>query len=201
MSSVRQIIIGLIAVVGLLVAGAAAVPVANAQEPKFRTFYSPISRERDTRMPPGVESDAHGVAIIQVNAATVRSDTGWWHPAYRPRSPAALARTSMDQPLQQERLASSYRSSSPAATPVLSPQEQPPTWQSHVGSSPTRRTTTPTSTRRRACLGRFGVNSGNCPIWRGRPCHAAHGQRFAAHLICSASGGGRSSCRPGVCHR
>ncbi len=71
MSSVRQIIIGLIAVVGLLVAGAAAVPVANAQEPTFRTFVTHLSPGNEIPgCPPGVESGAHGVAIIQVNAAT-----------------------------------------------------------------------------------------------------------------------------------
>jgi hypothetical protein len=71
MSSVRRIIIGLMASVGLLVAGAAASPVANAQEPAFRTFVTLLSPGNEIPgCPPGVESGAHGVAIIQIHAAT-----------------------------------------------------------------------------------------------------------------------------------
>ena len=71
MSSVRRIIIGLLASVGLLLAGAVAVPVANAQESAITTFVVHLSPASEIPgCPPGVESGAHGVAIVQVNAAT-----------------------------------------------------------------------------------------------------------------------------------
>jgi hypothetical protein len=71
MSSVRRIIIGLLASVGLLLAGAAAVPVASAQEPTLRTFVVQLAPENEIPgCPAGVESGAHGVAVIQIDAAT-----------------------------------------------------------------------------------------------------------------------------------
>ena len=71
MSSVRRVVIGLLAFVGLLLAGAAAVPVANAQEPTLRTFVTILSAENEIPgCPVGVESGAHGVAVIQIDAAT-----------------------------------------------------------------------------------------------------------------------------------
>lgn len=71
MSSVRRVVIGLLASVGLLLAGAAAVPVANAQEPTLRTFVTILSAENEIPgCPVGVESGAHGVAVIQIDAAT-----------------------------------------------------------------------------------------------------------------------------------
>jgi CHRD domain len=71
MSSVRRVVIGLLATVGLLFAGAAAVPVASAQEPTLRTFVVQLSPENEPDgCTAGVESGAGGVAIVQVNAET-----------------------------------------------------------------------------------------------------------------------------------
>jgi hypothetical protein len=71
MSSVRRVVIGLLASVGLLLAGAAAVPVANAQEPTLTTFVAVLSAENEIPgCPAGVESGANGVAVIQIDAAT-----------------------------------------------------------------------------------------------------------------------------------
>ena len=71
MSSVRRVVIGLLATVGLLFAGAASVPVANAQEPTLNTFVVQLSAENEVPgCPAGVESGAGGVAIVQINADT-----------------------------------------------------------------------------------------------------------------------------------
>jgi hypothetical protein len=71
MSSVCRIIIGLLASVGLLLAGAATVPVANAAEPTFRTFVTILSAENEIPgCPVGVTSGAHGVAVIQIDEVT-----------------------------------------------------------------------------------------------------------------------------------
>jgi hypothetical protein len=71
MSSVRRVVIGLLASVGLLLAGTAAVPVANAQEPTLTTFVTILAPENEIPgCPAGVESGAHGVAVIQIDAAT-----------------------------------------------------------------------------------------------------------------------------------
>ena len=71
MSSVRRVVIGLLASVGLLLAGTAAVPVANAQEPTLRTFVTILSAENEIPgCPAGVESGAHGVAVIQIDDLT-----------------------------------------------------------------------------------------------------------------------------------
>jgi hypothetical protein len=71
MSSVRRVVIGLLASVGLLLAGAAAVPVANAEEPTLRTFVVQLSPENEVPgCPAGVDSGASGVAVIQINAET-----------------------------------------------------------------------------------------------------------------------------------
>jgi hypothetical protein len=70
MSSVRRVVIGLLASVGLL-AGASAVPVANAQERSLTTFVAHLSAENEVPgCPSGVESGANGVAVIQIDAAT-----------------------------------------------------------------------------------------------------------------------------------
>jgi len=71
MSSVRRVVIGLLASVGLLFAGAAAVPVANAQESTLRTFVVQLSAENEVpECQAGVESGATGVAVIQIDTAT-----------------------------------------------------------------------------------------------------------------------------------
>lgn len=71
MSSVRRVVIGLLASVGLLFAGASAIPVANAQEPRLTTFVAHLSAEAEVPgCPAGVESGANGVAVIQIDADT-----------------------------------------------------------------------------------------------------------------------------------
>jgi hypothetical protein len=71
MSSVRRVVIGLLATVGLLFAGAAAVPVANAEGPTLNTFVVQLSAENEVpACPAGVESGAGGVAVVQINAET-----------------------------------------------------------------------------------------------------------------------------------
>ena len=71
MSSVRRVVIGLLASVGLLLAGTAAVPVASAAEPTLTTFVVQLSAENEVPgCPAGVESGATGVAVVQINAVT-----------------------------------------------------------------------------------------------------------------------------------
>jgi len=71
MSTVRRVVIGLLATVGLLVAGAAAVPVANAEERTLNTFVVQLSAENETpACPKGVESGAGGVAVVQIDETT-----------------------------------------------------------------------------------------------------------------------------------
>lgn len=73
MPSVRRFVIGLLASVGLLLAGAAAVPVANAEEPTLNTFVVQLEAENEAPppgCPAGVDSGASGVAVIQINAET-----------------------------------------------------------------------------------------------------------------------------------
>jgi hypothetical protein len=71
MSSVRRVVIGLLASVGLLLAGASAVPVANAKERTLTTIVAHLSAENEVpACPAGVESGATGVAVIQIDAAT-----------------------------------------------------------------------------------------------------------------------------------
>ena len=71
MSSVRRIVIGLLASVGLLLAGASAVPVANAQERTRTTFVAHLSAENEVPgCPASVDSGARGVAVIQVDETT-----------------------------------------------------------------------------------------------------------------------------------
>jgi CHRD domain-containing protein len=71
-SSVRRVLVGLLATVGLLVAGAAAaVPVANAEEPNLRTFVTQLSAENEVPgCQAGVDSGAAGVAVVQINEST-----------------------------------------------------------------------------------------------------------------------------------
>jgi len=71
MSIVRRIVIGLLATVGLLVTGAAAGPVANAQERTVNTFVVHLSPENEVPgCPAGVESGAGGVAVVQIDEIT-----------------------------------------------------------------------------------------------------------------------------------
>src|SRR3712207_133358 len=72
MSTVRRVVIGLLATVGLLFAGAAAVPVAQADEgPRLNTFVVHLSAENEVPgCPAGVESGAGGVAIVQIDETT-----------------------------------------------------------------------------------------------------------------------------------
>jgi hypothetical protein len=69
--TIRRIVIGLLATVGLLFAGAAAVPVANAEEPTLNTFVVQLSAENEVPgCQLGVDRGAGGVAVVQVNADT-----------------------------------------------------------------------------------------------------------------------------------
>jgi hypothetical protein len=71
MSTVRRVVIGLLATIGLLFAGAAAVPVANAEEPTLNTFVVQLEAENEVRKcPAGEASGASGVAVVQINADT-----------------------------------------------------------------------------------------------------------------------------------
>ena len=71
MSTVRRVVIGLLATVGLLFAGAAAVPVANAVEPPLNTFVVQLEAENEAPgCPAGEDSGASGVAVVQINAET-----------------------------------------------------------------------------------------------------------------------------------
>ena len=71
MSSVRRVLIGLLASVGLLLAGATAVPVAHAEERTLTTFVVHLSAENEVPgCPAGVESGASGVAVVQIDAVT-----------------------------------------------------------------------------------------------------------------------------------
>jgi hypothetical protein len=71
MSSVHRVVIGILASVGLLLAGASAVPVANAEERTLTTFVAHLSAENEVPgCAPGVDSGAGGVAVIQIDEAT-----------------------------------------------------------------------------------------------------------------------------------
>ena len=71
MSSVRRVLLGLLASVGLLLAGASALPVANAQERTLTTFVAQLSPENEVSgCGPGEASGASGVAIIQIDEVT-----------------------------------------------------------------------------------------------------------------------------------
>jgi hypothetical protein len=71
MSSVRRVVITLLASVGLLFAGAAAVPVANAHERTRTIFVARLSAENEVPdCEAGVASGARGVAIVRINADT-----------------------------------------------------------------------------------------------------------------------------------
>ena len=71
MSTVRRVVIGLLATVGLLFAGAAAAPVANAVELPLNTFVVQLSPENEPAgCEAGEESGAGGVAVVQINAET-----------------------------------------------------------------------------------------------------------------------------------
>jgi len=70
MSSVRRVVIGLLASVGLLLTATTAVP-ANAQERTLTTLVAQLSAENEVPgCSPGVERGASGVAIIQIDEAT-----------------------------------------------------------------------------------------------------------------------------------
>ena len=71
MSTARRVVIGLLATIGLLFAGAAAVPVASAAEPTLNTFVVQLNAENEVpECLPGEDSGASGVAIVQINADT-----------------------------------------------------------------------------------------------------------------------------------
>ena len=71
MSTVKRVVIGLLATVGLLFAGAATVPVANAVELPLNTFVVHLEAENEIPdCPAGEESGASGVAVVQINAET-----------------------------------------------------------------------------------------------------------------------------------
>ena len=68
MSSVRRIILCLLAAVGML---AAALPAAHAEETAYTTFVAHLSAENEVPgCPAGEESGAHGVAVVQIDEAT-----------------------------------------------------------------------------------------------------------------------------------
>jgi hypothetical protein len=71
MFAVRRIVIGLLATVGLLFAGVAAMPVAHAEEPTLHTFVVQLDAENEVpECPAGEESGASGVAIVQIDEVT-----------------------------------------------------------------------------------------------------------------------------------
>ena len=71
MSSVRRVIIGLLASVAVLLVGVSAAPAANAQERSRTTLVAHLSAKNEVpACPAGVESGAEGVAIIRVDGAT-----------------------------------------------------------------------------------------------------------------------------------
>ena len=68
MSSVRRIILCLVAAVGML---AAALPAAHAEETAYTTFVAHLSAENEVPgCPAGEVSGAHGVAVVQIDEAT-----------------------------------------------------------------------------------------------------------------------------------
>ena len=70
MSSVRRVVIGLLAAVGLLLFTGTTVVPANAQERTLNTLVAQLSAENEVPgCPAGVDSGASGVAIIQIDAA------------------------------------------------------------------------------------------------------------------------------------
>jgi hypothetical protein len=73
MSSVQRVVIGVLALVGLLLAGAAAAPVANAHERTVRAFVVPLSAKSEVpECEAGLQSGARGVALILINEDTGR---------------------------------------------------------------------------------------------------------------------------------
>ncbi len=71
MSSVRRIVIGLLASVGLLLAGASAAPLANAEESTLTTFVVQLAPENEVPVcQAGVDSGAGGVAVVQIEETT-----------------------------------------------------------------------------------------------------------------------------------
>lgn len=71
MPSVRRVVIGLLASVGVLLTWAAAAPVADAHERHRTTLVAFLSAENEVpECSAGVESGAQGVAVIKINADT-----------------------------------------------------------------------------------------------------------------------------------
>jgi hypothetical protein len=71
MSSLRRVVIGLVASVGLLLLTGTAVVPANAQERTLTTLVAQLSPENQVPgCPAGVDSGAGGVAVVQINEAT-----------------------------------------------------------------------------------------------------------------------------------
>ncbi len=71
MSPIRRIVTSLLGAVGLLLAGASALPAANAEERARTTLMAQLSAENEVPgCLAGEESGAKGVAIIQIDSAT-----------------------------------------------------------------------------------------------------------------------------------
>jgi len=71
MSSVRRVVIGLLASVGVLLLTGTTVVPANAQERTLTTRVAQLSAENEVPgCPAGVDSGAGGVAVVQINEAT-----------------------------------------------------------------------------------------------------------------------------------
>jgi hypothetical protein len=71
MSSVRRVVIGLLASVGLLLFTGTTVVPADAQEHTLNTFVVQLSAENEVPgCEAGVESGAGGVAVVQINEIT-----------------------------------------------------------------------------------------------------------------------------------
>ena len=71
MSSVRRVVIGLLASVGLLLFTGTTVVPADAQEHTLNTFVVQLSAENEVPgCPAGVESGASGVAVVQIDEVT-----------------------------------------------------------------------------------------------------------------------------------
>lgn len=93
MSSVRRVVIVLLASVALLLTAPSAVTTAHAEERTRRTFVTSLSATNEVpACPAGVESGARGVAVVHVNADS--GEIRYWVvaknlPAPIPGSPGA----------------------------------------------------------------------------------------------------------------
>ncbi len=172
---------------------AAAVPVANAQEPTFRTFVTHLSPGNEIPgCPPGVESGAHGVAIIQVNAATgeIESPGGGIQPTGPDRRQPWLAHpwtSPCNRNGWHRRTVRAHRPQHRSCRRRNNHQPGSRTWDHRQPGE---------LLRQRPHDGVLawddsGSTRVTAPSGAGDRAMQLTGQRFAAHLICSASGGGR----------